>query len=293
MHAPPLPRLVRVVEPASEAAPRKPVAIEAPAAAASPLMAYVFTQSSLPLSLERVLLNARAAWPSMPPMQMHGDRDGASVIAGVDGIVLGQTMLVASMYPIGELQEAAGSALGWPMVSVDLNTHTAHVILSVTYADPARAHMILTALTIATLENIDGSGVYWANTDNLISAQAFLENARLKDAPPAMLWTKINLAQSTTAHGLRGALAYTTGLSSLGFKDYECVCTHEDLESFVFAFMRSTASGAITRGDQEPDGLLREVDGDDGKRPFEISFRHSTSIRPDGQDVIRLNLQRV
>ncbi|MEQ1648894.1 MAG: hypothetical protein ABL898_09940 [Hyphomicrobiaceae bacterium] len=298
--APPPPRFVRAVETAIalpsdvRVVPTVAVATMAtPDVAVQPLVAYVFTRHLTKLLPENLLLKARTTWPAMPQIDMHAAGDGASVLMGANGVQLGATMFVAAMYPIGELQEASGSALGWPSVSADLNMHTAHAILSVTHPDPARAHMLLTALTVAVVEELDGSGVYWSSTDNLISAQEFLEHARLKDAPPAILWTKINLLDSTTALGAQGALAYTSGLSTLGFKDYECVCSREDLENFVFAFLRTTVMGAAMRGDQEHDGMVREVDNGDGKRPFEISYRHSTSIRPEGGNIIRLNLGRV
>ncbi len=228
----------------------------------------------------------------MPAISAYPSGDGASVITDAKGEMCGATMFVTQPFPAGELRAAAASAMGWPTVAEDIKTHRAHAIISVTHPDPARAHMLLTYLTAAALQDTGATGVYWSNTDALIPADSFLDEARRMDGPPALLWCKVHLRDATTAAGETGVLAYTSGLMRLGLKDYECVCTRDELDEFMFAHLYGNASGAITRGDQEPDGTTREIKGDDLKRPFEVSYRHTVSIRDDGGDVITLNLHR-
>jgi hypothetical protein len=288
----------RAVTAPLDAAPAGPTAQGArlaPATVASPaeagrLTAFVLSSATAPPDLGKALIRAQALWPAMPTLAVAGGRDGAHLLLDESGSMT-MIMFVAGQYPLAELQPLLRSAIGWPSIVEDLNAHRSHAVISVSHPDPARAHMILTFLTAAILEDQKGTGVLWADTFNLIPARDFLKHCSdSSDARPPLLWTKVDLVEGTDSQGRPGLLAFTRGLSGLGLLDYELVCSKEQFRDFAFTFLYGSAADAISRGSQEEDGRVKEV----GKSPaggrIGVRFRRQSSIRGGDREVIGLKL---
>jgi hypothetical protein len=267
----------------------KPATAPAAAPAASrQLSAFVLTGRTAPPSIEAALLRAKVLWPRMPDLVTAGEKDGARLLVDQSGalVLMGFS---AKPYPLKELQPLLRSAIGWPGIVDDLNGHKAHAVVSVSHKDPVRAHMILSYLTAAVLEEAEGSGVLWTNTANLIPAKDFLAQCRQSQNPaPLLLWLKIDFVEGTYGEGRPCLLAFTRGLPSLGLLDYELVCSAEQFKAFAFPFLYRLAAEAIGRGGQEADGTAKEAGiGPAGGR-IGLRFDRRASARVAGREVIRL-----
>ncbi|MDX2155493.1 MAG: hypothetical protein SFW09_03200 [Hyphomicrobiaceae bacterium] len=250
--------------------------------------AYVFTTGSTAPSARQAIERAREMWRDMPALQAIEKGEGASLLVadGTQGVV-GMTRLVATQFPVALLRKAASHAVAWPTVASDLAGHTAHVVVSVVHADPMFAHMLLSHLTAAVLEQTRGCGVYWVNTGALIPASGFIAqcNKTADGHVPAMLWTKVGFARGKSDDGQPRMLAYTTGLPSFGLLDFECICSADQLRSPVLGFMYGVACGSITRGEQPTDGTGTKVEAPGVKM---VSFHRSPSRRRPNAKAIRL-----
>ena len=293
----------RKVTPAIEVAPEpsapkvEPVKMavvppQATAVVAEPVQAYVFTRSTRLPSLVRVLSRAREIRPEIPMLELVDNGDGSSLMVRSDRTdTAAASMFLATQFPLQELQPMMEQCRDWQTRASDLKGHRSHAIVSATHSDPAIAHLILTGLTAAMIEETNASGVYWANSGNLMGTGAFLLRALEERRDQVMtLWANVETLSTTYRPGC--VLAKTVGLGAFGLPEYECVCTQDELAEKMFDFMFGLAIGAMKTREQREDGSFQDLGTGGSGRSYELTFHHLPSTRDGKTPVVRVEIYR-
>jgi hypothetical protein len=104
--------------------------------------------------------------------------------------------------------------------------HRAHVIVTVLNADhrtPVERSLLASQAAAAVAETHGATGVYWGNGTVVNPADRFIEMTRSASAddPPVLLWVEVRYARNDDDDDDGSAVAFTTGMESLGHKEFE------------------------------------------------------------------------
>lgn len=250
--------------------------------------AVVLTRADAALDMSRVLARARSLWPAMPEVETRREDDGRLLVSiAADGLH-GTIDLVPHPYCSTDLRGAADEAMGWPTAGADIEAHAGHAVVTVSHRNPFLAHMLLSHLAAAVLDQVRGCGVFWPSTGALISAAEFAGQCSKTRSGgiPTLLWARVAVADGRSRDGHPGLVVSTRGLEAFGFCELECVCSREELH-VVFGFMHGAAASAIQHAEPPPLGRTFAIE-DRGIQA--VSLYEARSLRVPGSDVLRLAL---
>lgn len=250
--------------------------------------AIVLVQAEAQLDMQRVMARARSFWPAMPDIETHRDAGGRFLVSSMADGQLGEIEIVAQPFLSGDLRVAADEAVGWPTARADIDAHTGHAVVTVSHRNPFLAHMLLSHLTGAVLDQVRGCGVFWPATAGLFSSAEYLAQCSKSRAggAPMLLWTRVVVVDGRTRDGHPGLVVATRGLEAFGFSEIECICSGEELP-VVFGFMHGAAARAIQQA--EPPAIGRPFPIED-RQIQAVSLYEARSLSVPGRDVLRLAL---
>lgn len=248
----------------------------------------VLTRADSTLDMSRVLARARSLWPALPQIGVRCEDDGRFLVSSATEGLLGSIECVRLPYRAVELRDAAEEAIGWPTAGADIDSHTGHAVVTVSNRNPFLAHMLLSHLAGAVLDQARGCGVFWPATACLFSSAAYLAqcNKTRAGGGPLLLWTRVVVVDGRSRDGHPGLVVSTRGLEAFGFRELECICSREELP-VVFGFMHGAAARAIQRA--EPPAIGQPLAIED-REIQAVSFYEARSLSFPGRDVLRLAL---
>jgi hypothetical protein len=212
---------------------------EADAAAASrrdrasgPVIAMVTLPKVLPLNAKAVANALRRNYGVEAGEITSGEGEAASTIGVGEGYVaLG---MMPGPIPWSDLEGPCVTAWHWPEATDVMRPHRAHVIVAAMgheALDPVERSLLATRAAAAVAETHGATGLYWGNGTVVNPADRLIEMTReaSADDPPVLLWVEARYGREDDGSGL----AFTTGMESLGHKEFEIRRTHRPPEEVV------------------------------------------------------------
>ena len=188
-------------------------------------------------------------------------------VAGSNSTVLtvdGETVMILYIplpVPAGDIEGTARYAYNWMTAEKDLETHKAHIIVSVlnSLGDAVQRFTILTAVICSILRTNNAAGVYMGEQSLLIPAKHYLSETKKrtgKNQLPLNLWIYFGLRTVSEKYA-----GYTYGLKAFDKKEMEITPSNKglvEIREFLYNIAHYLVESDTTFKDGQTCGLSEE-----------------------------------
>ncbi len=237
------------------------------------------------LSLKDIQTSLASHWPALPhPTEENQQGVTLSFRLGSSDVILGT---IPAAVPWSDLEGPCATSLLWRDAASILQTHKAHVIVTISgELDPIALSSLLTQVSASVMDSSPFAiGVLWTNAALIVPKALFIEFAVkiLPSGPPLDIWVDFRVGKISE----KSSSGFTTGMNALGLMEFETQAANE-IPSELRKRFSSLARYVILNGPVIKDGDTVGENADE-----QIRVVYSDSQFGNKSKVMRLDYGRV